>query len=727
MRIPTFTIRVKLILISLLLLIIPFMGFKFAGQMKGFLEEGQRNTLLLTAQAVTSIIKNRPDLFDRNNLASLDEASELHAITLTKPKNLDGLPRDWPELDEAPFLGKNHILEKNGSYDPESFKYRYVLGIDPKHLYAFFQVFDDAVVHRDEKKRHLHNSDYLQIGLENFYGKFGRYFLTSHNNNEWVNAHLMHNPLDNYMKNEPKENEPRVQGRWRDVEGGYNIEIRIPLKMIGKKISFAIADVDDPETRVTKTIIGPSDTKQLSDLKVLLARSTKLEDILRGLENPDTKILIVDREMRVRAEQGSFDDVAYNSTSLKQSKAEAGSFILFLRTLFKPVYSYFSVTTPGNINASQEFLGKTNLDIASQALKGKTATDYYFLDEGKIKIMAAATPIRADGKIQAAVVVLKTSNKISAFQNQIIEKTIDVTILVFLVGAIALAIMATTLSHRIRKLDRQASETIGPDGRIIGTMIPSKARDEIGSLSRTLNIMFEKLQEYTVYQEKLSSNLEHEMRTPLAGISASLKNLKEKITKEDPETRDYIAEVSQNLNRLENILKGVTEATHLEEALKQGEQEVFDLGKAVTGQVRHVYKRIHIDVGFQLTVAEEELLIYGDPNRICQMLDKLVENGVDFRKPDTPITIRLEKSGNDAVISVANEGPILEEGMESQIFNLMVSGRKRKGSSPHMGLGLYVVRVIAEFHQGRVHATNRTDGIDGPEFIVHLPLDRKSH
>jgi len=155
-----------------------------------------------------------------------------------------------------------------------------------------------------------------------------------------------------------------------------------------------------------------------------------------------------------------------------------------------------------------------------------------------------------------------------------------------------------------------------------------------------------------------------------------------------------------------------------EEALKQSDQETFDLEKAVSTQVAHVYNRIYPGVVFDLSVPKEQLPVHGDPNRICQLLDKLIENAIDFKTPNTPIVIRLAKSDYNAVMSVVNEGPLLEENMEKQIFNLMVSGRKRRGASPHMGLGLYVVRVIAEFHQGRVQAANRSDGVPGVDFTI---------
>jgi len=62
-------------------------------------------------------------------------------------------------------------------------------------------------------------------------------------------------------------------------------------------------------------------------------------------------------------------------------------------------------------------------------------------------------------------------------------------------------------------------------------------------------------------------------------------------------------------------------------------------------------------------------------------------------------------------LAVANEGPPLPDGMQDQLFDSMVSVRSRSDAAkPHLWLGLYIVRVIAEFHRGAVRAANREDG-----------------
>ena len=84
--------------------------------------------------------------------------------------------------------------------------------------------------------------------------------------------------------------------------------------------------------------------------------------------------------------------------------------------------------------------------------------------------------------------------------------------------------------------------------------------------------------------------------------------------------------------------------------------------------------------------------------------------------------MRIEtESGTRLRLSVENEGPALPAAMHGRLFDSMVSVRgKQVGDEPHLGLGLYIVRLIAEFHGGIVRADNRADG-RGVVIAVVLP------
>jgi len=95
------------------------------------------------------------------------------------------------------------------------------------------------------------------------------------------------------------------------------------------------------------------------------------------------------------------------------------------------------------------------------------------------------------------------------------------------------------------------------------------------------------------------------------------------------------------------------------------------------------------------------------PDLICQALEKLVSNAMDFHEPGSAISIQLEQTDQLVDLSVINRGPPIPQNLD--LFKSMVSGRTRHSDQPHLGLGLYLVRLIAEFHHGEAYARSRDD------------------
>jgi signal transduction histidine kinase len=103
------------------------------------------------------------------------------------------------------------------------------------------------------------------------------------------------------------------------------------------------------------------------------------------------------------------------------------------------------------------------------------------------------------------------------------------------------------------------------------------------------------------------------------------------------------------------------------------------------------------------------------------MLDKLVDNAVQFSYEDKPVIVRTRKVGDCAEISVLNEGPEVPENIRDRLFDPMVSYGKTNAKHSHLGLGLFVVRLIAEYHKGTAWAENRLDH-QGVCVTVSIPL-----
>ena len=288
-----------------------------------------------------------------------------------------------------------------------------------------------------------------------------------------------------------------------------------------------------------------------------------------------------------------------------------------------------------------------------------------------------------------------------------------VTVAATLLVAIALLGYATWLSRRIRRLSFAAEDALENDD--LRKILPSaSAGDEIGDLSRSFSHVLHQLGDYNEYLRTLASKLSHELRTPLAIVSSSLDNLEhEPLNKA---SADYAARAKGGTDRLRRILTAMSEASRVEELMQHVEPESFDLFavlQSTNGAYRDVYPDRQFDFVTELTAGP----MSGSPELIIQMLDKLVDNAVGFSADGDTIQIGLGRDTNGLILTVNNPGPPLPDHMRTQLFDSMVSVRGG-GDNRHLGLGLYVAKLIAEGHSGKITASNTDSGV---EFAVTLP------
>ena len=115
------------------------------------------------------------------------------------------------------------------------------------------------------------------------------------------------------------------------------------------------------------------------------------------------------------------------------------------------------------------------------------------------------------------------------------------------------------------------------------------------------------------------------------------------------------------------------------------------------------------------------MFINGVPEYVAQLLDKLAANAVEFSYPDQPIVFHCRTLRDHILVRVSNAGPYLPEEMKDRVFESMISVRpQEKQKEPHLGMGLHIARLIAEYHGGSIRAENRID-VEGVSIGVVFP------
>jgi signal transduction histidine kinase len=334
-------------------------------------------------------------------------------------------------------------------------------------------------------------------------------------------------------------------------------------------------------------------------------------------------------------------------------------------------------------------------------------------DESGKAIVAVAAPIRAGGETFGVIILQQGTDAILSLTNAGLARLINVTLIATLVVAATLLGYATWLSRRIRHLSVAAEAAL--ENESLQSALPSAlAADEVGDLSRSFSSVLRQLGDYNEYLRSLASKLSHELRTPLAIVTSSLENLEHEPLNEAG--IGYTLRAREGADRLRRILGAMSEASRVEELMANVEPESFDLRAVLESTVtayRDVYKQRLFDFDCKL----EDASMTGSPELLIQMLDKLVDNAVDFSGDGDTISIQLTATDSDLKVSVTNPGPPLPERMRMRMFDSMVSMRSGEDDR-HLGLGLYVARLIAVGHSGRLDAENVEGGV---MFQVSLP------
>lgn len=671
-------------------------------ELDALLRQVQQQELVATARAVATALHDRPRLLLSGEPypVTASAGGDVRVPSLEKPIVLDGVTGDWdqPEVEMRP--GGASVTEEESPY-----AFRYSLGRAGAAVYLLVVVQDLHVVTRDPDRPQA-ACDQVVVAVVTPDDELLRFAIDAPGDG----------PVSTWLVRDDGTRVPdsRITGVWRGRADGYLVELRLPRSLIGPRLALGLVDVDDPAGRAVVGRLGNAETGSRQELGTVLVPSPEVSALVRGLGRARSRIWVVDRGRRVLAHAGSL----HRSTTAAESSrwdrlARASLRALTARLLGEPREDFQDVE-PGTY--------RLDWPAVERALGGEEASGERPTADGRAVVLSAAHPVWVEDQVRGAVLVEETTNDILALRNRAFERVFAAILGITVLGAAGLVLLASRLSWRIRRLRDQLEQAIDPQGRVSGGVSGTATGDEVGDLARAVSSILERQRQYTAYLEQVGQRLSHEIRTPVGVVRSSLDNLR--LQRLPEEARVYIERADQGLRRLATMLARLSEAARLEQALAATDKEVFDAVAVVQGCVEG-YRAANPGRALDLRLPSETLPVSGAPDLLAQMLDKLVDNALSFALPGTPVLVALARHGHAAALSVSNQGPPLPEEMAGRLFESMVSIRAPRtgttASEPHLGLGLYIVRLIAAFHGGSAAAHDRP-GRDGVIVTIWLPL-----
>jgi len=697
-------LRFQLLALSLLTLLLPWAGCQYAREMELVLREGQADALMATASTMASLIASRPELLHEHPgaLAPFDPAAgDVYAYRLRARPLLDGYADEWG----LPADAYRQVRAAVGPLAAD-----YAAGVDGDYLYLLLRVIDDEVQLETTSDARLEpeaRSDHVWLDFVTPQG-LRETLLLATSAPGLVSARRT--TLSAYGERGERL-EPRVQAFWQPERDGYRLEARVPLRMVGARFGFEVVDIAGEVARGAEPArAGTLDSATRQAVGRVLIPSVALASELAPLLPPAARVAVADVNGWVLAEAGTIDvrPSMDELPAMPEGQGEDRTDEAPARWL-QALYRSFLESGGADLPLRTQPAGQLQGAHIDKARAGEPDKAWFRLREEGRRAVSVATPIVVGGpatKLRPAGILMleQAGDRFLTLRDRALTRLLNLTLFATAAAVIAMLAFATLLAVRLGRLKRAAETALTSDGRLDVRMPGSTSGDELGDLARSFEVLLKRLSEYTAYLRTLGGKLSHEMRTPLAIVRSSLENL-ESEGGGDATAGPYLARARQGTERLQTILAAMGAATRTEEAISQTERTRFDLAGLVTS-VRAAYADAFPQRQFVASGNEAPSTIDGAPDLIVQLLDKLVENAVDFSESGSQIEIELSTEPAVLALAVINKGAPIPEGLRARLFESMFELRRDTDGKPHFGLGLYIVRLVADFHGGTVFAEN---------------------
>lgn len=259
------------------------------------------------------------------------------------------------------------------------------------------------------------------------------------------------------------------------------------------------------------------------------------------------------------------------------------------------------------------------------------------------------------------------------------------------------------LTRRLEQLQRGVERWGDGD---LSVRVPVQGHDEVAYLAGRFNLAAERIETLMQSHKKLLANASHELRSPLARIRMGVELLGEQAS---PAFRD---EIKRNIGELDQLIDEILLASRLDASeADMGTLEKVDLiGLAAEESAR-------VDADLEAAEDSGELIVNGVPKLMRRAVRNLLENARRYGRGE--ISVQLSRQGPMIQLAVCDRGPGVPPEQRQRIFEpfyRLPGASEREGG---VGLGLALVKSIAERHGGSVHCEDREGG--GARFVLTLP------
>ncbi|MCB0131406.1 MAG: HAMP domain-containing histidine kinase [Caldilineaceae bacterium] len=390
------------------------------------------------------------------------------------------------------------------------------------------------------------------------------------------------------------------------------------------------------------------------------------------------------------------------------------------------------------------------IDIRSSNLSSLTIPNYksaipdilqgkdheYVTTNGDTTLLVYSVPLVVNEYIYGAVQVIKQVDDIKNALSQVARSLMLGTAFCLVVAAIVGAYLARRTLAPIDTITRTAG-SITDTGDLGRRLNITEQRSEVGLLAATFNAMLDQVQLLFDSQQRLIADVSHELRTPLTAVQGNvelLQRMAKSMTWSSTESRaevtqemavQMLAEVEDETNRMSKMIGDLLLLAQADSGAAQLQMAPVELDTLVLDIYRQGQKIAERKKGpdaLEIRLGDEDqALVYGDRERLRQLLINLMDNAIKYTPNGGIVTIGLRRTDDGVAVYVQDTGIGIGADKQAHIFERFY--RTDKARSREMGgsgLGLSIVQWIADVHGGHVSVESELG--EGSTFTFWLPL-----
>ena len=406
-------------------------------------------------------------------------------------------------------------------------------------------------------------------------------------------------------------------------------------------------------------------------------------------------------QIAVRNQMNIYADTA---SQIYQESGEAGLNQFLRRIRQSETISEVDLVAPDGSVWLGDSQAANYRDLATQAI----ASEDVEIDTQRDTSLAAKIVSIGNGKKYALVVRWDRPRPVAVFgETRLRYLRLAGLLLTALILCYALARYLSSPIGKIRHATQQLAE--GTLGTRVADRL-GRRNDELGKLARDFDEMAERIESLVTSQQRLSRDISHELRSPLARMNVALGIAKQKAS---PEVAAQLERIENEADRLNQMIGRILTLSKLESGAEDYAKEPLDLFDIVASvaddadfEARPLGKSVKLD-------GEGTCLVDGNEALLRSAVENVLRNAVRYTKEGTAVTVSVQKTGGNVRVRINDHGGGVPEPELKNLFKPFYRiGEARERSTGGIGLGLAIADRAIAAHEGSISARNIGDGLE---------------